>query len=301
MLEVVSAEGAYVNTNDFMAKYVSCVICQLVFGERPSSDDPDFERYINVAQELAQNTNILDNLILMIPQLKILEGVYPRLTKVVRNMEFCHEYCQRKIDEHKKRMSKEDMDGDSNDFCEAYIREHWRAEAAGQPFDEFNLVRTMFELFIAGTDTTATTLRWSLVYMALNPDVQQKVQAELDSVVGRERLPNMMDKSSLHYTNATIDEIHRICTVIPMTLGHRAMHDTQYKGYDIPSNAAVIANIYAIHHNPESFPEPQKFRPERFLDFKTGNLIFIFPKQHNMYLFCIFQPFCLFAAHCTVL
>ena len=72
-----------------------------------------------------------------------------------------------------------------------------------------NMKMALFDLFTAGSDTTANTLNWSFYYFAKNPEIQTKLQAELDRVVGRDRLPTMEDRAKCHYLEATVQEVHR--------------------------------------------------------------------------------------------
>ena len=83
--------------------------------------------------------------------------------------------------------------------------------------------------------------------MASFPAVQQKAQAELDSVVGPHRLPEFSDRDSLPYINALIKELLRWHPVVIVGLPHRTLADDEYKGYFIPAKTIVIANIWYVH------------------------------------------------------
>ena len=74
-------------------------------------------------------------------------------------------------------------------------------------FKDINLTACISDLIFAGTETTTSTLKWSLTYMATYPDVQKRVQAELDEVVGRDRMPCLADRRHLHFTEATFLEV----------------------------------------------------------------------------------------------
>ena len=85
---------------------------------------------------------------------------------------------------------------------------------------EKQLESFIVDLFTAGTETTFSTLRWALLYMAAYPDVQRKVHEKLDSVIGPDRLPNMADKKNTPYTEAVLSEVQRMNTLVPFALGH---------------------------------------------------------------------------------
>ena len=107
--------------------------------------------------------------------------------------------------------------------------------------------------------------RWALLYMALYPGVQKKVRAEIEELLGRNRLPSMQDKGNLPYTEAVIQEISRLGSIAPLSLPHRCTATFTLNGYTIPQNAMVFSNLYAVHHDPNNFPDPFVFKPERFL------------------------------------
>ncbi|XP_071452935.1 cytochrome P450 1A1-like [Hetaerina americana] len=95
------------------------------------------------------------------------------------------------------------------------------------------------DLFFAGYDTTFNTIVFSILYMILNPDVQVKVQEELDDAIGKDRLPSFQDRDShlIPYTEATVLEILRSSTVVPLSVPHAplfATKDIEFRGYVIP-------------------------------------------------------------------
>jgi cytochrome P450 len=103
--------------------------------------------------------------------------------------------------------------------------------------------------------------------MLHNPDVQEKAQAELDKVIGFDRMPEYEDKDNLPYINAIINEALRWRPVA--VLGgqpHAVIEDDVYNGMFIPKGSTVFANFYGIMQDPEMFPDPATFRPERFLE-----------------------------------
>ncbi|CAH1778968.1 unnamed protein product, partial [Owenia fusiformis] len=109
------------------------------------------------------------------------------------------------------------------------------------------LLYNIGDLFQAGTDTTAGSIRWMLLCMLKYPEVQKKVRAEILSQIGSEKSPSMTDKLQLPYTEATILEVQRIYgLVVPLVLIHQTNQVTQLKGYTLPPNTLIGANLYAI-------------------------------------------------------
>ncbi|KAI3615364.1 cytochrome p450 [Moniliophthora roreri] len=122
-------------------------------------------------------------------------------------------------------------------------------------------------LFIAGYETTASTLGWLMLAMVRYPEAQRKAQEELDNVIGRTRIPNLNDMENLPYLRAVVKEALRWRPPAPMSIFHASLKDDMYEGYFIPKNSCVIPNILAMNHDPATYgPNPEDFRPERFLN-----------------------------------
>lgn len=120
-------------------------------------------------------------------------------------------------------------------------------------------------MYGAGADTTASSEYAFFLAMVLNPDVQQKAQAELDTVIGHDRLPTFADRPNLPYLDSIVTEILRWNSVAPTGLPHAAMEDGTIQGYHIPKGAIIITNLWNMLHNPEIYPDPFAFKPERHI------------------------------------
>ncbi|KAI0740353.1 cytochrome P450 [Earliella scabrosa] len=125
--------------------------------------------------------------------------------------------------------------------------------------------------YAAGAETTNVTMRVFLLAMAMFPDVQRTAQCELDTVIGRGRLPTPGDLESLHYTRALVKELLRWHVVTPVGLPHRVVSDDEYNGYLIPAGATIVPSVWAMSRDPEMYPDPDHFIPQRFLN-KHGHL-----------------------------
>ncbi|KAI9441802.1 cytochrome P450 [Lactarius indigo] len=121
-------------------------------------------------------------------------------------------------------------------------------------------------LFIAGSDTTVAAMYSLFLALILYPEVQKRAQAELDSVIARDRLPTYDDRLRLPYIEAMSKELLRWQMVTPLGVPHSSTDDDFYKGYFIPKGAVVIANGWGVLHDPELYPDPEIFNPDRFLN-----------------------------------
>ncbi|GJE96471.1 cytochrome P450 [Phanerochaete sordida] len=117
----------------------------------------------------------------------------------------------------------------------------------------------------AGSDTTIFAMTVFFLVMLLYPDAQRKAQEELDRVVGRGRLPEIADQEALPYISAIIKEVLRWQPIAPTAVPHKSVADDWYDGYFIPAGTVVIGNVWAILHDEERYPDPESFKPERFL------------------------------------
>ena len=106
--------------------------------------------------------------------------------------------------------------------------------------------------------------------MVLNPDVVKKAQEELDRVVGKGHLPDFSDKDRLPYIDALVKELFRWNPPVPMGIPGRATQDDVYRGYFIPAGTTVMENIWAVFRDPNLYPDPEVFNPDRFL--KDGEI-----------------------------
>jgi len=138
----------------------------------------------------------------------------------------------------------------------------------GKPLssEEADIVRwCAAALYVGGTDTTVSAMTTFFLMMALHPDVQRRAQAEIDRVVGKDRLTTIKDQKALPFTMAVIKEVLRFTPVVPTGLPHRVTRDDVYQGFRIPKGATVIANIWAITRDKEMYPNPSVFDPDRFI------------------------------------
>ncbi|XP_072035367.1 cytochrome P450 2U1-like [Amphiura filiformis] len=160
-----------------------------------------------------------------------------------------------------------------SDYIDVYLNEIESSRNLGQEshLNTKAMPLTILSLFSNGSDTIATTLRWAVKYMMAYPEIQKRIIQEIDSVVGRDRLPRLSDKDNLPFTVATLLEIQRISSIVPLGVIRKCGEDTTVDGYTIPKESLVMSNLYLVHHDPDTWKNPDEFNPERFLD-KDGCL-----------------------------
>ncbi|KAG9318321.1 cytochrome P450 [Chiua virens] len=124
---------------------------------------------------------------------------------------------------------------------------------------------TCTSAFQAGAETTAATLQWFVLTILQHPEVQARAQAEIDAVVGANQLPGFDDRPNLPYIEAILIEILRLHPVAPLGVAHASTDDDVYEGMFIPKGSTLVPNVWAMNYNEEIYPEPDMFKPERFL------------------------------------
>ncbi|KAI0643177.1 cytochrome P450 [Trametes meyenii] len=133
--------------------------------------------------------------------------------------------------------------------------------------------------FEAGSDTSFSTMMGFFLAISQYSEVQKKAQAELDAVVGRDRLPDYTDRDNLVYVNAVIRECVRWHVVVPLGIPHRTLEDDMFEDYFIPAGTMIIANTWAILHDPELYSHPEVFNPERFI--RDGKIDLTVPDPYS--------------------
>uniref|UniRef100_A0A8C6TT49 Cytochrome P450 2U1 n=1 Tax=Neogobius melanostomus TaxID=47308 RepID=A0A8C6TT49_9GOBI len=249
---------------------VSNVICSMALGQRFHHEDKEFRTLLNLmARGLEICVNSPAVLINVFPLLYYLPfGVFKELRQVERDITL---FLKRIIKAHRESLDPENP----RDLVDMYLLEMLAQQAAGEKdssFTEDYLFYIIGDLFIAGTDTTTNSVLWILFYMVLYPDIQDKVQKEIDAVIGSHQAPSMTDKGSLPFTEATIMEVQRLTVVVPLAIPHMTSMTTEFCGYTIPKGTVIIPNLWSVHRDPTVWDEPDHFNPARFLD-QDGNLL----------------------------
>ncbi|XP_072040183.1 cytochrome P450 2U1-like [Amphiura filiformis] len=263
-LEVSKLQGKNTDLHLFLNSATANVICSVVYGRRYEYDDTQFKHLMDLVDRFAVALGAAgsNNTLL------IFASLFPSKAKRELNaiQTPIREYLSNIIEEHRQNFDSERI----NDFVDAYLREQSLQSDSVADVHSFvhdeNIRGHLFTLFLAGAHTTAVTIYWGMLYLLANPDIQSSLQSELDSVVGRTRFPRISDKVNLPYTRAVIQEIYRMSSPVPLSLLHVVNDDTTIGPYSVPKGATVVSNIWAIHHDPQLWKDPDEFRPERFVE-----------------------------------
>ncbi|XP_065511681.1 cytochrome P450 2J2-like [Caloenas nicobarica] len=238
---------------------VSNIICSVTFGNRFEYQDEDFQKLLRLIDEtLTLNGAIMSQLYNAFPSIiKFFPGAHQT---IFRNTRLMRSFVKERIDKHKEDWNP----SESRDFIDCYLQEIAKDNGEGV-FQEENLMACAVDLFLAGTETTSTTIRWALLYMAMHPEIQARVQAEIDTVIGQVRQPALDDRSNMPYTNAVIHEVQRKGNIIPFGVPRMTVKDTVVDGFCIPKGTGVIANLTSVMFDKNEWENPDTFNPGHFL------------------------------------
>ncbi|XP_034988008.1 cytochrome P450 2W1 [Zootoca vivipara] len=132
-------------------------------------------------------------------------------------------------------------------------------------FNDDNLIASILDLVMAGTETTATTLQWAILLMMKYPKIQKKVQEEIGRVVKPGHWATYDDRKDMPYTNAVIHEVQRFITLLPHVPRSTSV-DTHFRGYFLPKGTMVIPSLTSVLMDRSQWETPHEFNPNHFLD-----------------------------------
>lgn len=259
--EIQKNKGEPFNPTGLFNNAVSNIICQLVMGKRFDYSDHKFQSLLRLLSEILYLEGTMwAQLYEAFPWLmKRLPGPH---NKLFSNFITVHEFICEEVKRHKL-----DVDhSNPRDYIDAFIIEMENHKDSDLGYTETNLAYCAMDLFLAGTETTATTLQWALVYLIKHPDVQEKVHAEIDRVIGQSHLPTMADRPNLPYTDAVIHEIQRMGNIVPLNGLRVAARNTTLGGYFIPKGTSILPILTSVLFDKAEWETPETFNPGHFLD-----------------------------------
>ncbi|XP_036446009.1 cytochrome P450 2K1-like isoform X2 [Colossoma macropomum] len=256
------SKGKPFDTTQPVTYAVSNIISTIVYGSRFEYSDPVFKGMVKRANE---NIRLTGSASIQ------LYNMFPWLRFCLKNWKRIMSNCEQNIKEIKvlKDGLQETLNSqESRGLVDCFLVRKQYAEESREKntlFHEQNLIHTVTNLFAAGTDTTAATLRWSLLLMAKYPHVQNRVQEEIDRVIGGCQIV-MEDRKKLPYTDAVIHETQRLANIVPMGLPHTTTCDVHFQGFIIKKGTCVVPLLASVLRDENEWESPNTFNPEHFLD-----------------------------------
>ncbi|XP_028797948.1 flavonoid 3'-monooxygenase-like isoform X1 [Neltuma alba] len=260
---LASAASQVVNLGQLLNVCTTNALARAVLGRRVFDDgaagcDPRADEFKSMVVEmmvLAGVFNIGD----FIPALEWLDlqGVQGKMKKLHKRFDA---FLTNIIEEH--RVSQNE---DHRHLLSTLLSLKEAQDDEGTKLTDVEIKALLLNMFAAGTDTSSSTTEWAIAELIRNPTMLARVQQELDSVVGQDRLVNELDLPSLPYLQAFIKETFRLHPPTPLSLPRVAAESCEIFGYHIPKGATLLLNVWAIARDPKEWSDPLVFRPERFL------------------------------------
>ncbi|XP_040204215.1 cytochrome P450 2K1-like [Rana temporaria] len=264
--ELKSYKGEPFENMTIVNAAVANIIVSILLGDRFEYDDPTILKLMRIINENIRSFGrIMIRLYNMFPRLI---GLFPGShQKVFQNFEVMKAFIREVFTKQKKTLDINDQ----RNLIDAFLAK----QQEGKPestlyFHNDNLCMLVSNLFVAGMETTSTTLRWGLLLMIKNPEIQKKVQNEIDRVIGSAE-PQTEHRKQMPYTDAVIHEIQRFADIVPLNLPHATAKDVTFRGYNIPKGTTIIPLLTSVLRDKAYFEKPDAFYPEHFLD-SEGNL-----------------------------
>ncbi|XP_059136492.1 cytochrome P450 2B1 [Peromyscus eremicus] len=260
--ELRKSQGAPLDPTFLFQCITANIICSIVFGERFDYKDRQFLRLLDLFYRSFSLISSFSSQVfeLFSGFLKYFPGTHRQISK---NLQEILDFIGQSVEKHRATLDP----SNPRDFIDTYLL-RMEKEKSNQhtEFHHENLMLSVLSLFFAGTETSSTTLRYGFLFMLKYPHVAEKVQKEIDQVIGSHRLPNLDDRTKMPYTEAVIYEIQRFSDLIPIGVPHRVTKDTLFRGYLLPKNTEVYPILSSALHDRRYFKQPDTFNPDHFLD-----------------------------------
>ncbi|XP_077998175.1 cytochrome P450 2U1-like [Glandiceps talaboti] len=252
---------------------ISNVLCAMLFGHRFDYDDENFKVLLELNRTLL-NDILSSALLTFIPILW--HFPLPIKRSLIKNRQKGCDYFDLKIKERKNIIHNQTDGKCMIDYYLLKAKEYEERKTLDPSLsclsDPDHLRHTLFQLFIAGTDTSSNALLWSILYLSKYPDIQAKCMKDIENGIGMDKTPTYADKSKLPFIEATTLEIQRVASIVPLGAPHMTSESVTLHGYSIPKNTMIFANLWAVHMDKMEWENPEIFDPERFLD-ESGNIV----------------------------
>uniref|UniRef100_K7FBW5 Cytochrome P450 family 2 subfamily W member 1 n=1 Tax=Pelodiscus sinensis TaxID=13735 RepID=K7FBW5_PELSI len=231
----------------------------MLFGERFDYKDPTFLTLLRLIDEVM--------VLLGSPFLHFF-NFYPFLGLFLKP----HKILLKKIEDVRVilrnyiQISRQDINENSLSYIDALVfKQHQETNKKGSLFHDENIIASVLDLVMAGTETTATTLQWAILLMMKYPEIQKKVQAEIGTVVQLGSWATYEDRKNMPFTNAVIHEVQRFITLLPHVPRCTSV-DTHFRGYFLPKGITVIPSLTSVLLDQTQWETPHEFNPYHFLD-----------------------------------
>ncbi|XP_030628183.1 cytochrome P450 1B1 [Chanos chanos] len=257
-------EQAYFQPHTYLVVSVANIMSAVCFGNRYSYDDTEFQQVVGRNDQFTKTVGA-GSIVDVMPWLQYFPNPIKTLFEHFKelNKEF-YQFILSKVVEHRKTIESSIV----RDMTDAFIfaLDQGMSVPPNVSLGKEYVPSIMSDIFGASQDTLSTALQWIILILVRYPEIQKRLQDEVDRVADRSRLPSIEDQPRLPYVMAFIYEVMRFTSFVPVTIPHSTTTDTTIGGYPIPKGTVIFVNQWSMNHDPTKWENPDVFNPLRFLD-----------------------------------
>ncbi|XP_015160145.1 premnaspirodiene oxygenase-like, partial [Solanum tuberosum] len=256
-----SMSGSTINMTEKIFLLSNCITCRSAFGKICK----DRDEFITIMKEvllLGAGFFLAD----LFPSCKLLHNITGEKTRMVNAHKKVDVILEEILNEHiENKAAGKKVNGEfgDEDLVDVFLRVKENAELQF-PITNDNIKAVIFDIFLAGTETSFTVLVWAFTELMKNPHIMAKAQSEVRRVFKGKKSYDEKDIEKLTYLNLVIKETLRLHAPVPLLAPRECREQTDIDGYTIPISTRIIVNGWAIGRDPESWHDPDNFIPERF-------------------------------------
>ncbi|XP_074365313.1 cytochrome P450 71A9-like [Apium graveolens] len=261
-----AAASNIVNLSEIVMSLTSSVIFKVAFGRIYDDDEENgaakdnkmksFHWLLAETQSIVSTFFLTDYFPVMGHLIDRLSGTWSRAQKRSKGLD---DFYQKLIDESPPTSTESTQD---RSFLDILLR--MRKDSSDFTLDHVKAMLT--DIIVAGADTSAAAVDWTMTFLIKNPTKMKKVQQEVRDLVGKKGFVDENDVQELVYLKAVVKETMRLHPPAPLLIPHETIDKCVISGYQIDAKTRVYINVYAIGRDPECYENPQEFLPERFLN-----------------------------------
>ena len=257
---LMEQDGRPFDFGKYIHASVANVIYSIVCGKRHEYDDEQLQKLLLDLEIMITQGQKVRVLLSCAPFLEYVPGD-PLGMNMLRNiMKDWKEYSRNIHEEHARKLD----ENKPKDFFDMYILEMSKGDNPEFTVDQLCTIAR--DLFAAGSETTATTIRWAVLYLLKYGDIKARLQSDIDEIIPDNHFPRLEDKANLPYVEAFILEVLRYANIAPLGVPHAVTtDDVVFQGYRIPKDTPVLFNLDSVLKDPQLFENPLQFNPGRFI------------------------------------
>ncbi|KAF7840530.1 cytochrome P450 71D8-like [Senna tora] len=275
---IQSSVGAKMDLTSKIFSYTSTIATRIIFGRKSRSDqDQDLLKLLKIVLEEGSGFGFVD----LFPSMKIIHLI-SGLKKFKKISKKIDQILEDVIKENQEKQMRTERGKDGYHREENLVQVLLQIQQSSGleiPITTKNIKAAIWDLYIGGTDTAATTIEWTMSELIKSPKAMEKAQAEIrEAFKGKKEIEDT-DMDKLNYLKCVIKETLRLHPPAPLLIPRECREACKINGYEIPIKTKVIVNAWAIGRDPKYWYEAERFIPERFqgscVDFVGKNFEYI--------------------------